>query len=274
MNISAVICSRNDNPANHSRIISALNNFTNLYEEVVYVDYGSKDLPLHEDIKDSLNKTGKLKCITLTPDEVKEINPAKDDRFIEVFARNIGIRRAKQDFIVSTNQDIIADKPCIELDKNTMYVAPRRNVPINAVNRLVTSEIILTHLRRFKLAFELRPDSIDSAGNPTHDSGDIWSLVVGCGDYQIAHRNLWEKIRGFEEAMIFRTYADSNLMKKASVIGSISKLDLDVFHLDHPVNSSNAFKNNDRIHYVNNFTSTINPESWGFINNKYKEEII
>ena len=67
--------------------------------------------------------------------------------------------------------------------------------------------------------------------NRKEDIGDPWSLVICCGDYQVAHRDLWHKMRGFEESMIYRNFADTNLMKKGSIYGKISKLKLPIFHL-------------------------------------------
>jgi hypothetical protein len=87
-----------------------------------------------------------------------------------------------------------------------------------------------------------------------------WSLVVCCGDYQLAHKSLWYKMKGFEESMIYRDCADTNVMKKGMIYGNGSQiLDLDVFHLDD---------------YVVNFESTENTDDWGFVDYDFYEEVI
>ena len=268
MKISAVVCSRNDNPNNYVRLVLTLNNLIDLYDEVIYVDYGSvKPIFEEEFFKINVKKSARLRCINVTLDNAKAI---LSDRFIEVYARNIGIRRATCDFIVSTNQDIICDRPAT-LDENTLYTVARYNYPIHLVNGLCEIPQYLQELKRVKSSLSRQQDAVDSAGNPIWDSGDRWSLVVSCGDYQIAHKKIWNKIRGFEESMIERCYADSNLMKKASKFFNIKKLDLDVFHLDHPINVSSNYKLNDRIKYVNNFDETLNEDTWGFSTMDFNE---
>ena len=193
---------------------------------------------------------------------------------MEVYARNIGIRRATGEFIVSTNQDVISDRP-VNLDENTMYTVRRHNYPINLVENLLNIEKPLSHLKSIKNSLTRQPIAVDKNRNAIWDSGDIWSLVVSCGDYQIAHKNIWNTIKGFEESMIHRCYADSNLMKKSEVHGfKIDVLDLDIFHLDHTINMSSNYQLNDKIMYVNEFQQTKNPKSWGFEEIKFKERII
>lgn len=269
--LSAVIVSRNDHPTNNVRFLETVKNYVKHYDEVVYVDYGSDD-PLHRVLIDELPKEGKLKCITVTKSDLVSLG-LDPNIFVEVYARNIGIRRATGDFIVSTNQDIIADIP-VPLDKGTMYTAPRREVLPGVFNQFVGSGNMLNELKKIKNGFKLQRNSTDENGNAIWDSGDIWSLVVCCGDYQIAHNSVWKKIRGFEESMNKRCYADSNIMKKASKFFNIDRLQLDVFHLNHPANTSCAYEQNDRLQYVNNFDETKNSETWGFSCYKFKEETI
>ena len=236
----------------------------NLYDEIIVVDYGS-ETPLHEPLANLLPRTGKLRCITISPELARQLNPSNPTTFMQVWAHNIGIRRATSDFIVSTNNDVIIDRP-EHIGINTMYTVARYNVPEQVVYSLVNSPNYLESLRGMKGQFEKRP-CINSATETqyiTHDPGDVWSLVVGAGDYQVAHRDIWYKIRGFEESMINRGFDDSNLMKKASKFYKIDRLDLDVFHLDHPINPSANYILNNRVAYVNNFDETTNPETWGF----------
>lgn len=273
MKTSAIVVSRNDNPNNFHRIFLALNTMLERYDEVILVDYGSENKTLLESIE-GIQETGRLREIVVTAEEVASISPSKDTRFIEVFARNIGIRRATGDFIVSTNQDIMPECP-IGLDMDTLYTVARRNVPEPIFENTKNYVSLFAHLKQHKYNFQQQPDMVDKHGNATWDPGDIWSLVVCCGDYQIAHRQLWEKIRGFEESMIYRNYADSNLMKKGYLYGKIKKLLLDIFHLNHPANVSTKLNlSNDRMMYVNNFTGTRNPDTWGFSELNFKERIV
>ena len=226
--------------------------------------FGS-EIPLYDTLVNFLPKTKRIRYLIVSQELTKKINPYNPTAFIQALARNIGIRRATSEFIVSTNNDVIVDRP-EHIDIDTMYTVARYNVPEQVVYSLVNSPNYLESLREMKGQFEKRP-CINSATETqyiTHDPGDVWSLVVGCGDYQLAHRDIWYKIRGFEESMVHRGYDDSNIMKKASKFYKIDRLDLDIFHLDHPVNPSANYTLNDKIKYVNNFDETTNPDTWGF----------
>lgn len=274
MKISSVFCSKNDSPGNRVRIILTIKNLINLYDEVVYVDYGSESKNLIEELKDYLPKQGKLKCIIVPKEFCVSVSQSNSNKFIEVYARNIGIRRASSDYIVSTNQDIICEKPS-SIRSDTMYTVRRYNYPINLVDGLLNIENPLNHLKSIKQNLTRQPMAVDHNRNPIWDPGDIWSLVVSCGDYQIAHKDVWNEIKGFEESMVERCYADSNLMKKSEEHGfKIDILDLDIFHLDHQINVSSNYNLNNRIHYVNQFSKTQNPHTWGFSNYKFNEIII
>lgn len=274
MEITAVLCSRNDSKDN-LRFVRTIQNLIELYDEIIYVDYGSDEITLTERYKDSFKALGKFRTIVVPKEFCEIIHPFKKNLFIEVAARNIGIRRATRDWVVSTNQDIICQRPIV-LDDNTMYTVARRNVPLNLAEKFCNSSNTIEFLLKIKEHFSVQPDCVDSNGNPTWDSGDKWSLVVSCGDYQIASRKVWNTIRGFEDSLIHRSYADSNVMRKAANNGfSIKKLDLDVFHLDHPINESSNYKHNSRIECVNTFISnTDNSDNWGYSDMVFREIVI
>jgi hypothetical protein len=84
-------------------------------------------------------------------------------------------------------------------------------------------------------------------------------------------------MRGFEESMIYRNFADSNLMKKGYIYGKISKLDLPIFHLNHTGHgdySGGVTISNDKFKYIQNFDKTDNLETWGYSEINFKIEVI
>ena len=276
MKIAAVITSRNDNYGGHlpHRARLALTNFIERYDEVVYVDWNSTGRSLLDEIRDHLPKNKKLKHIVLSPDDVGNINSLyKEIQIVEVVGRNIGIRIAESDFIVSTNIDIIADRPdTTSLDTNTLYTVPRRDVAVEEFLHVDNAVHFGNNLISNYTKYIPKPDA-----NRPEDHGDPWSLVVCCGDYQLAHRSLWYKMRGFEESMLYRNFADSNLMKKGSIYGNISKLDLPIFHLNHSGHGDGtggvAISNN-KDQYIKDFTATTNSDNWGnYIQHKQIEII-
>ena len=155
---------------------------------------------------------------------------------------------------------------------DTLYTVPRRDVQINEFINIENPIEYGDYLISNSSNYSEKPDA-----NRPEDAGDPWSLVICCGDYQLAHRNLWYKMKGFEESMIYRNFADTNLMKKGHMYGNISKLKLSVFHLNHSGHgdgTGGVSISNEKNKYVQNFITTENKEDWGFVNYKFKIEKI
>ena len=279
--LSAVITGRNDDYSGdlHLRMIPSINSFLEEYDEVVYVDFNSKNGSYINNIKQHIKPTKKLKAITVSPTDVENISKNYSEKFIEVFARNIGIRRASGDYILSTNPDIICTRPDDNiLQEDVMYTAARRDVPIELYTRYSSGDLKNILLNNINL-FQKKPRVIDENGNPIWDPNDRWSVVVCCGDYQLAHKDVWNKIKGFEESATGRCYADSNLMKKAALCSyELKELELSVFHLNHNtpkyIKNDNETPKNCQVTYVQNFNSSTNKDTWGFSDLTFQEEII
>ena len=100
--------------------------------------------------------------------------------------------------------------------------------------------------------------------------GDNFSIINCCGDFQIAHRNIWYEIRGFEESLIYPLYADTNIQKKAVMHGFELKalFDIPFFHVHHPINCGGFGtvnkKGNDIQMAIINAGKTENKDTWGF----------
>jgi len=280
--ISVVLMGRNDNYGDnlHHRAIHSLVNFITNYDEVIYVDWKSpNEISLIQDIKHYLPQTQKLKIFEVTKNDIIHNNPEYIDySIVEVLGRNIGIRRASNDWILVSNIDIIT--PRIEIEsysKNILYTSARKNIPEETHLKFNMTQILNDYLEENHNNFETMPDSVVN-GVAVWDPGDVWSLVVGCGDCQFAHKDVWYGIKGFEEEAGGRCYADSNIMKKAALNYKIEKCFHPLYHLNHNNNKikieGEILPINDRYHFVNNFTKTTNSENWGWANYKLKNYII
>jgi hypothetical protein len=286
--ISVVVVARNDNyggSLNH-RAKHCLNTLIENYDEVIYVDWKSPDIPLTSAIEDDLIKSGKLKVYVVEPEDIINNNPEYINYpLVEVVGRNIGIRRASCDWVLTTNIDVMIER--IDLSKyrdDTLYTAARRNVPQDNHLTFTNTKELLSHLDSCKDSYARSPDSVayDENGAPfsTWDPGDIWSLVVNCGDFQFAHKNIWESIKGFEERFGGRMYTDSNVLKKASIHHRIEKVDENLYHLDHGNDRGVSIEGevpppqNDRLETVNNFTETSNEDTWGWQNYRLSSYVI
>lgn len=279
--ISVVLIGRNDDYGGNltHRFTHAINHFVEQFDEVIYVDWKSGTKTLFEESIPNLKTKGNLKCYVVTEEDIKKQNPEYTNySIVEVVARNIGIRRATNDWILVSNIDIICDRFSLDnFKEDILYTSARREVPLDFHIKFNNTQDLVSELKMNKTNFTLQKDSVVN-GQAVWDPGDIWSLVVACGDFQFAHRNVWYGIKGFEESLGGRCYADSNLMKKGAINFSIEKALVDLYHLNHgsskKTNSSEILPMNDRISSVNNFQNSNNDEKWGWSDYELKLQII
>jgi len=288
MKISAIIISRNDNYGGHliERAIYAINSAIDTYDEVIYVDWNSETHSLLYDIKDNLQLKGNLKHFIITP-EVASILTNHDpqaQKCCEVLGRNIGLRRAKGDYLVSTNIDIIHPKrdqleeTIAQLDIRTFYTISRRHTDWNMIKEFHNGKISFTEwklLREYLIA-----NSEERYFEETTVSGDNYSIINCCGDYQIASYEIWNTIRGFEEALIYSLYTDTNVQKKALMYGFELKAIYNpaLFHIEHGRGGGGFLDGinkvtNDPYRAIIYQNKTENTESWGFGNTEIEFEI-
>ena len=276
--ISVVVMAKNDDYGGHliHRAKHVLTNLINEFDEVIYVDWKSEGKPLHEEFIDELESTGKLTCYTVTQEDINEVMPQYSNySIVDVVGRNIGIRRAKNDWVLVTNIDIILKNfDTSEFKDNVLYTAARREVSIDEHIQFTNTKELVNHLESRRDSYRLQQDTVIN-GKAVWDEGDVWSLVVACGDFQFAHKNVWNGIRGFEESLGGRGYADSNLMRKGAIYFSIEKCFTTLYHLNHTPSKNgkegDILPGNDRLSSVNDFTETTNSEDWGWNNYELKK---
>jgi len=292
MKISAVIISRNDNYGGHlnERAIYAINSAINTYDEVFYIDWNSETHSLLYDIKDNLQLKGNLKHIVITP-EVASIltnNDPQAQKCCEVLARNIGIRRATGDYIVSTNIDIIHPKrEDIETiinssDNNTMYTLSRREVTWDIIKEFHGGEMNFNEWD--KLRDYIYINSEERIVEEKTSTSDDYSIINCCGDFQLAPKHIWNDIKGFEEDLIYPLYADTNVQKKSVKHGFNLKAIFNppMFHINHGSKgwggggfAEGINKTANDIHRAITFQEqTENFPNWGFSDIEIEFEVI
>ena len=275
--ISVVVIGKNDNYGGNlvHRFTHCLNILTQSFDEIIYVDWKSNGKSLIEEVIDNVENKDNIKSYIVSEQDIQNNNPEYINySIVEVIARNIGIRRATNDWILVTNVDVlIEDFDLSQFNQTTLYTSARIDVPQEFHLNYNNSIELLNSVKKHKDGFKMQPDAVID-GKSVWDSGDVWSLVVGCGDFQFAHKNVWYGIKGFEESFGGRCYADSNLMKKGALFFKIEKANVPLYHLNHGTNK-NSFPNeilpmNDRFVCVNDFTNTSNSENWGWNNYNLK----
>lgn len=279
MKISAVIVSRNDNYGGHlnERATYCFNSAINTYDEVIYVDWNSPTNSLLYDIKDNINFKGNFKHFVISP-EIASILTKYDfnaQKCCEVLARNIGLKRATGDWLISTNIDIIhpkreeLEKTLNQVDPNTFYTISRRHTDWAQIKEFHGGEINFSEWD--SLRDHLILNSEERYFEEATVNGDDYSIINCCGDFQIAPKNIWESIRGMEEDLIYSLYADTNVQKKAAMHGFGLKALYSpaLFHIEHGKGGGGFLdginkKTNDPYRAIVHQNQTQNPENWGF----------
>jgi hypothetical protein len=178
--------------------------------------------------------------------------------FHEMPAKNAALRRAKGDFVIITNADILFSERLVDriasggFDRNTLYRAHRIDVKP-----------------------ELSWEEIQNPANqlPSGEGFLPPPYYLGAGgDFCLAARDLWHSLRGFNERIRFSTRAkDWQFFLSAAAQDVSIEFIGDVYHLDHEGgfrNTVSADLNNDRVHFgkwwdIEFGLPVANADSWG-----------
>jgi hypothetical protein len=282
MKISCVICGRNDNYGGflNERAEYSINSMLDEVDEVIYVDWNGFDKPLTDVI--SIKDRQKLKVIVVSPEKCKELmgeekyNSAQ--KVCEVLARNIGIRRATGDVIISTNPDVIFPKRYLidyavsKLKEDEMLTLTKHDVELSELDKHFKKNIDIEMLpvifglnsitNRIMSPFvSINKDIIERFPEDKHHT--LASIICACGDFQMAHKSMWYKIRGFEENTVKRSYTDTQVQYKVIMAGGTVKTSTfpPVYHIEHIRDNNPNIQNS-----MDMVKTTHNLEDWGYYN--------
>jgi len=251
--ISIVTYGRNDNYSYNlvKRIAFSFNCLAEVLteeDEILFTDYNTPDhLPtLPESIWDTLtDKALSLVKVIRIPSHVHEL--IKRDSplpILENVSRNAAIVRSnpKNRWILSTNPDVLLVlssrwRNLTELlheATDSFYEMPRMDIPESVWSSLDRKDP-KTNIRALR-------DWLISNGAAVAETSPDWQfqkyiLFDGPGDFQLAPREYFFRLRGFDEAMNKYFHSDSNLAKRMWLLNG-SRTDhllgsLWVLHQDH-----------------------------------------
>lgn len=269
MKTSAFFVSRNDEDNRDSllfRLRWSCESLLACCDEVIVVDWNSPS-PLSPVLASLVPATGRLRVIEVQPPHTS----ATKCRVGCIFGDNIAIRRATGDILIATTQDAVAPpREVFEqagVRSDTFYAVARRNVqPIHSFK-------MLPDLHRYLLSKNFPQDAIWTEARPSYLQGDVYSLVDNCGDFQVGHRDIWLKAKGYEEGMDGMENPDSNMLLKAKkVCGyNIAVLDIPVWHWHHERRGGTGPRNSRWQEWGVNFTASRNSDDWGMPGVDFKE---
>jgi hypothetical protein len=273
---------RNDGYKEDERVITCLTSMIETFDEVWFCDWNSpsKNGPLLGKLRDKIPQTGKIKHFII-PEDIAGIltnhNP-NVSVFNGALSQNLMLRRCEADWIVCSTMDIVAPKKeyldsfLSTADKNTFYSVSRRDVDYNELKEMNFDWKSF----RDKMDIETQPRYMAAKVTPN----DNYSLINCCGDFQLAYKDIWRSIKGYEEAMIYSCFQDTNIQKKAVLNGYDLKphFDLPLYHLSHQGmyndgSSPSKQHYNDAWDWVEWFKESQNHEDWGLGNTEIEFEI-
>jgi hypothetical protein len=252
------------------------------FDEVIYVDWNSQTCPLTDDFKITVNPE-RLKVIVVTPERAKQLMGEEayvtGQKCCEVLARNVGIRRATGDIIVSTNIDIIPPKReylddlLKKLKPRSMITVAKHDITVDLLDAMGKNyEDVRDNLPLYvglnplnkRLIFQMNfinkqiLEQIPVAGRQKLHAA---SVIEACGDFQLAHRDTWFAIRGFEEDRVKRLFNDTIIQYKVIMNGgSVMATNFPpLYHIDHTRNNAPDLLNHEELPDISK-----NSENWGF----------
>ena len=225
--LSIVMASRNDNHGGDlnertQNCISSLSEQAGrfgLSVEIVMVEWNPpKDRP---ELKTVIDGCGLNIRYIIVPHEIhSRYGQHKRFPLYQMIAKNAGIRRARGQFVLATNVDILFSDEIIEylsrhdLHKGLLYRAYRYDSKPGAK----TVDEAKNSLIRINLSYK---DEL---------------CTNACGDFQLMHKDDWFDLRGYYEKDLFSIHLDS-LLEYHAVCNGIQEIVLKppkvVYHVEH-----------------------------------------
>jgi glycosyltransferase involved in cell wall biosynthesis len=233
MNFSIVISAKNDEKA--ATLMACLQEMKGLPVEIIVVDWGS-EVPLE--------LPSYVTPIRVSPELAAKYN--KDSQFALNVSSNVGIRRASGEYIFYMGNDTFCTKEllayvqrrCID---NTFYIICRRHIV-----------------------------SVDTMDNFSQSKV---SKRWGASGAWVAHRNVWNTLKGFDQRWIYYGFMDREIVWRSQMHGfniRILPMEVSVYHIRHPFcEMRSKGQENEKIFSQEELKPTrwdVNDENWGLAN--------
>jgi hypothetical protein len=218
--IGAVVVGRNDDYMSDfaDRLAATIAwNVQHLVDEVVFVEWNPP--PDRELLSIDLAKRFDcLRAYVVSPEIHGAICQNSKVPLLEFHAKNVGIRRAKSDWIVTTNADaafgpdIVNRVLTAELCEEVVFSAQRFDIPWREGRK---AQIGVLDCLRYRRIIPYHP--------------------LGTGEFGFASKRMWEKARGYDESLVrHRIGVDKRGIAQMIAHGAKSERAGIVFHLAHP----------------------------------------
>jgi hypothetical protein len=274
--VSFVVGSRNDdhggNPRRRTELfihtLAALARRVGLDAELVIVEWNtpSERAPLHAALTWPADPGPlDIRVITVPPAVHQQVKNAERVPFFQMIAKNVGIRRARGEFVIATNIDLIFSEPLVwclahgPLDPGCVYRVDRldlglRDLPdgLDLDEQLALCSLNVARVCETRGTIEypratLRARYGHAAAPFRGFAPDELAALLGrgaqrrphfeaCGDFTMLARTEWERLRGYPELPLYSMHQDSILLKMAIVAGLrhvVLRDPMRSYHIEH-----------------------------------------
>ena len=240
--------------------------------ELIVVEWNPPDgLPLlHEVLPKPKKKDYLVLRYILVPSDVhNRYRLAGNIPLFQMIAKNVGIRRAKGEFILCTNVDLLFSEELFNklatknLRKDTFYRANRCDVP-DGIDTQWPLDQQLAWCRQHIIKRIGKDPRFGNANLEQFGLNNkaVWKKWVfdkmlffskmlwppekrkfyqidtfACGDFTLMHREIWQDIQGYLEADLYSIHIDSLALLTATALGykqQVFERKACTFHIDHP----------------------------------------
>lgn len=250
--IAAVVVGRNDDYMSdfRERLYATVEwNIRYLVNEVVFVEWNPP--PDRELLAYELTKRFEcLRAYVVSPEVHQRICRNQNIKLLEYHAKNVGIRRAESPWIMATNADAA--------------------VGLDSVNTLLTATLdplLAWTAERVDIAWhEDRQEAIGLLGSLRYRRFIPYHRL-GTGEFCLASKELWHKIRGYDELMVrHRIGCDVRGTAQMLAHGATIRKTGMVLHLTHPTScTENIQPHHGELATVEGVPYH-NPDDWGLGN--------
>ena len=256
--ISVVITGRNDDygadfPLRLNTFIRSLDyqvaKWPGVFELIVVEWNPLKD---HEGIDAIIEPTKNLAVRVITAPAKLHDTFESSQSFLEFHGKNVGVRRARGEFVLVTNPDILFTQSLIDniasrrLRNDTFYRTDRFDFRGEGIEDIATEDLVDFALSRTfvmhgvvdnqSISCEIANAPVDPAKLPKSRVDGTFPHTNACGDFLLASRENFYTVRGFYETVEHKWHVDSiSLMRfwYAKIKQQVFVAPDCVFHFDH-----------------------------------------
>lgn len=227
--------------------------------ELVVVEWNPEPgrAPLADALRWPAMLATKARVITVPAELHDRLRNSEHLRMFQMIAKNVGIRRARGEFVLATNADLLFTDELVtflaskRLQRGVMYRVDRTDVPevlegdtVDERLRYCASHVLRVHTQHGSFVTGRVPGPrtiakvfLESVVSKVRGRADYYSAFTnGAGDFTLLSADDWQKLRAYAELQQYSLHIDAALCCAARGTGvelEILRDPMRMFHMEH-----------------------------------------